>query len=135
MKSTIKAVVTFATIVICLASCNRTQPETISVSLDKTSVSITYGISGEVTYTAANFTGDVVPALRESISDVTISNKFDKATGKGIITFSTAQSKDAKYETAIVFKDDNGTFTTDKFTVVVYDVWTIEPDDPEVATE
>lgn len=124
-----------ATIITSLSACSSSATKSLSVTLDKTSVEISEVKTDVINYTAVYFNGEVVPSFTEGFNAVTLSNDFDKATGKGKITFSSTKNEEKTFETAIVFADATGSFTTGKITIRHFGLWSVIPEDPEYATE
>lgn len=122
-----KRLLALLTLALAIVSCSKADEAPLSVSLDKSSIKISATTTDAIEYTASGYSGSVTVSLTSIVSDVTIQNSFDAATGKGEVTFSTQNVNKVHYDVPLVFKDSKGECQED-ISIDISSTWSIIPD-------
>lgn len=104
-----------------------------SVTVENPVVSLTYGQKSETGYDAVGLKGDLTVNFKNVPEGITMSNVFDKTSGKGKLTFETKLTTETEKKAVIVFSDGNSTQETE-FTFI-NGTWSVAPSEPVVQLE
>ena len=115
-------------------SCNKQTPDRpFTVEMAQTSVNISASAEGIVDYVATNYSAAVHVTL-PSIENITLSDEYDPATGKGVIHIATSSICKSYVMAKILFT--SGSDKIEKYIIIeTKSAWAIEPDNPSSTTE
>ena len=104
-----------------------------SVTVDNPVIALTYGQATEKEYSAVGLKRDLAVAFKTTPDGITMSNTFDKASGKGKLSFETTLTTETEKKATVVFSDGASTQEVE-FTFNTGN-WSVAPSEPVVHLE